>query len=81
LNKLNKSIYKINLSIAQYISAFSLFPELEFVGTRVIGDKKGIFTRERQPKAAARIVRCRYWKLAGNTCDENPDSVSYCPSK
>ncbi len=48
--------------------------------TRVIGNKKGIFTRERQPKAAARILRCRYWKLAGNTYNENPDAVSYCAS-
>ncbi len=48
--------------------------------TRVIGNKKGIFTRERQPKAAARILRCRYWKQAGSTYNENPDGVSYCPS-
>lgn len=28
------------------------------------GCMKGIFTRERQPKAAAHLVRWRYWMLA-----------------
>ena len=32
--------------------------------TRVAGNKKGIFTRDRQPKAAAHLVRKRYWKIA-----------------
>ena len=31
---------------------------------RVVGNKKGIFTRQRQPKAAAHFMRRRYWKLA-----------------
>lgn len=31
---------------------------------RVVGNKKGIFTRERQPKASAHLVRKRYWLLA-----------------
>ncbi|KAK2828793.1 hypothetical protein Q5P01_019827 [Channa striata] len=34
---------------------------------RVVGNKKGIFTRQRQPKAAAFILRDRYWKLANET--------------
>ena len=32
--------------------------------TRVVGNKKGIFTRQRQPKASAKWLRKRYWKLA-----------------
>ncbi|KAL3971367.1 glutaminyl-peptide cyclotransferase [Sarotherodon galilaeus] len=34
---------------------------------RVVGNKKGIFTRQRQPKAAAFILRKRYWRLANET--------------
>ncbi|XP_018570901.1 beta-glucuronidase [Anoplophora glabripennis] len=33
--------------------------------TRVGGNKKGIFTRQRQPKASAHLLRRRYWALAG----------------
>ncbi|XP_043910159.1 beta-glucuronidase isoform X2 [Protopterus annectens] len=35
--------------------------------TRVVGNKKGIFTRQRQPKASAFVLRDRYWKLANET--------------
>lgn len=31
---------------------------------RVAGNKKGIFTRDRQPKMAAHLMRSRYWQLA-----------------
>ncbi|XP_059084651.1 beta-glucuronidase-like [Tigriopus californicus] len=31
---------------------------------RVWGNRKGIFTRDRHPKASAHILRDRYWKLA-----------------
>ena len=31
---------------------------------RVVGNKKGIFTRQRQPKASAHLMRRRYWYLA-----------------
>ncbi|XP_072272210.1 beta-glucuronidase isoform X1 [Pyxicephalus adspersus] len=45
--------------------------------TRVIGNKKGIFTRQRQPKTAAFILRDRYWKLAAETFDGyKPNSSS-----
>lgn len=33
--------------------------------TRVGGNKKGIFTRQRQPKASAHLLRRRYWAIAG----------------
>ncbi|XP_063809909.1 beta-glucuronidase isoform X2 [Pseudophryne corroboree] len=35
--------------------------------TRVVGNKKGVFTRQRQPKASAFVLRDRYWKLANET--------------
>ncbi|XP_063154587.1 beta-glucuronidase isoform X1 [Candoia aspera] len=35
--------------------------------TRVMGNKKGIFTRQRQPKAAAFLLKERYWKLANES--------------
>ncbi|KAJ8342909.1 hypothetical protein SKAU_G00328370 [Synaphobranchus kaupii] len=35
--------------------------------TRVVGNKKGIFSRQRQPKAGAFILRERYWRLANET--------------
>ncbi|XP_030648399.1 beta-glucuronidase isoform X2 [Chanos chanos] len=35
--------------------------------TRVVGNKKGIFTRQRQPKPAAFLLRERYWKIANET--------------
>lgn len=34
---------------------------------RVIGNKKGIFTRQRQPKTSAFILRERYWRIANET--------------
>lgn len=32
--------------------------------TRVVGNKKGILTRQRQPKAAAHLLRQRYLNIA-----------------
>uniref|UniRef100_K7FT18 Beta-glucuronidase n=1 Tax=Pelodiscus sinensis TaxID=13735 RepID=K7FT18_PELSI len=43
---------------------------------RVLGNKKGIFTRQRQPKAAAFILRDRYWKLANESSCIHP-TVKY----
>lgn len=39
--------------------------------TRVLGNKKGIFTRQRQPKASAKLLRCRYRTLNNLTLDDN----------
>ncbi|KAL6463818.1 hypothetical protein MHYP_G00282090 [Metynnis hypsauchen] len=35
--------------------------------TRVVGNKKGMFTRQRQPKSAAFLLRERYWTIANGT--------------
>lgn len=43
---------------------FNLFSILILATTRVGGNKKGIFTRTRQPKTGAYHLRRRYWNLA-----------------
>lgn len=35
--------------------------------TRVVGNKKGMFTRQRQPKAGAFLLKERYWRIANET--------------
>ncbi|XP_015792598.1 beta-glucuronidase [Tetranychus urticae] len=46
--------------------------------TRVYGNRKGIFTRERQPKAAAKLLRCRYFNIHNaSVIDHN----MYCPAR
>ncbi|KAF4073025.1 hypothetical protein AMELA_G00254150 [Ameiurus melas] len=35
--------------------------------TRVVGNKKGMFTRQRQPKAGAFLLKERYWQIANET--------------
>lgn len=51
-------------TISMYIQTCAignvLFSEIRRVG----GNKKGIFTRNRQPKASAHMLRRRYWALA-----------------
>ncbi|KAG8122824.1 hypothetical protein E2320_018284 [Naja naja] len=39
---------------------------------RVMGNKKGIFTRQRQPKAAAFLLKERYWKIANESISRMP---------
>lgn len=47
--------------------------------TRVLGNKKGIFTRQRQPKAAAFVLKERYWKLANESrCLTSPKYDDVC---
>ena len=55
--------------------AFQISPGL----TRVGGNKKGVFTRDRQPKTAARVLRCRYWALSGDTGNAHREGFSLCP--
>ncbi|KAM4046253.1 beta-glucuronidase [Anomaloglossus baeobatrachus] len=55
-----------NCVIGELIWNFADFMTVQSV-TRVVGNKKGIFTRQRQPKSAAFILRDRYWKLANST--------------
>lgn len=45
--------------------------------TRVGGNKKGVFTRSRQPKAAAHLLRKRYYELASeiDNFHSRPDNL------
>ena len=45
---------------------------------RVFGNKKGIFTRDRQPKAAARLLKCRYTQMS-NASVLSEQGFMYCP--
>ncbi|KAM5228650.1 beta-glucuronidase [Ctenodactylus gundi] len=45
---------------------------------RAIGNKKGIFTRQRQPKSAAFLLRDRYWRLANETRYHRSVAKSQC---
>ncbi|XP_050002257.1 beta-glucuronidase isoform X1 [Alexandromys fortis] len=45
---------------------------------RVIGNKKGIFTRQRQPKSAAFILRERYWRIVSETMDHHSMPMTQC---
>ncbi|CAG0887871.1 unnamed protein product [Darwinula stevensoni] len=44
---------------------------------RVYGNRKGIFTRDRQPKAGAHIVRCHYFALAKELDSFNSTHLCY----
>ncbi|XP_030602268.1 beta-glucuronidase isoform X1 [Archocentrus centrarchus] len=52
----------------QYVIGELIWNFADFMTTqgifRVVGNKKGIFTRQRQPKASAFILKRRYWRLA-----------------
>ncbi|XP_006889837.1 PREDICTED: beta-glucuronidase [Elephantulus edwardii] len=45
---------------------------------RVLGNKKGIFTRQRQPKSAAFVLRERYWKIANESQHGPAAGTSQC---
>lgn len=49
------------------MTRFSLILLVSAGITRVVGNKKGVFTRQRQPKAAAFVLKERYWRLANET--------------
>nr|XP_033778143.1 beta-glucuronidase [Geotrypetes seraphini] len=55
-----------NYMIGEMIWNFADFMTQQSI-SRVMGNKKGIFTRQRQPKAAAFRLRDRYWKLVNET--------------
>ncbi|XP_061596101.1 beta-glucuronidase [Cololabis saira] len=52
--------------IGELIWNFADFMTVQGI-TRVVGNKKGVFTRQRQPKEAAFILKERYWRLANET--------------
>ncbi|KAI5719831.1 hypothetical protein M8J76_015583 [Diaphorina citri] len=59
------NLRKKHFFIGEMIWNFADFKTAETT-TRVGGNRKGIFTRSRQPKASAHHVRRRYWILSGD---------------
>ncbi|XP_037944931.1 beta-glucuronidase isoform X2 [Teleopsis dalmanni] len=64
--------------IGEFIWNFADFKTAQTV-TRVGGNKKGVFTRSRQPKAAAHLVRKRYFALGRemDQCNFPEDLFTY----
>lgn len=62
-------MYRQNANWAQI--TVCLFSEI----TRVVGNKKGILTRQRQPKAAARVLRQRYLNIPVGRSTKKDDDV------
>ncbi|KAL3284925.1 hypothetical protein HHI36_019057 [Cryptolaemus montrouzieri] len=67
--------------IGEFIWNFADFKTAQTY-TRVGGNKKGIFTRNRQPKSSAHFLRRRYWNLAKNLYNASipKDLYSYAAS-
>ena len=58
-----------------YDSIYGTITFFPFVAdTRVVGNKKGVLTRQRQPKAAGHLLRDRYWTIINQTL---PSSESF----
>ncbi|RWS26409.1 Beta-glucuronidase-like protein [Leptotrombidium deliense] len=55
-----------NYFVGELIWNFADFMTAQGIN-RVFGNRKGVFTRERHPKAAAKILRCRYHYLNNST--------------
>lgn len=60
----------------EFIWNFADFKTAQTI-TRVGGNKKGIFTRSRQPKAAAHHIRARYLALAAADAGAPPPDTGY----
>jgi beta-glucuronidase len=71
--KCNRGLYRFPLN-KNFVLKLILFSRL-----LEINENWGIFTRERRPKASAKVIRCRYWKLSGKL-SEVADSDFYCPA-
>lgn len=56
-------LHQLGFFVGEFIWNFADFKTNQAY-TRVGGNRKGIFTRQRQPKAAAQLVRQRYHAIA-----------------
>ena len=61
IRRFNKVFDELDFVIGEHIWAFADFATKQGT-TRVIGNKKGVFTRERNPKRVAFAVKAR-WEL------------------
>jgi beta-glucuronidase len=59
LENFHKGFDRLHFVIGEHVWNFADFATKQGV-TRVIGNKKGVFTRQRQPKAAAHLLRRRW---------------------
>jgi len=53
---------KLDFFVGEHIWNFADFATKQGI-TRVVGNKKGVFTRDRQPKMAAHMMRDRWTKI------------------
>jgi len=60
------TLRKDGLLAGEMIWNFADFMTVQGI-TRIVGNRKGIFTRDRQPKASAHLLRTRYHLLANET--------------
>lgn len=59
LEKFHRGFDQLDFVIGEHVWNFADFATKQGI-TRVIGNKKGVFTRQRQPKAAAHLLRKRW---------------------
>ncbi|KAK7088745.1 beta-glucuronidase-like [Littorina saxatilis] len=58
--------YRAQYLVGEMVWNFADFMTVEGV-RRVVGNRKGVLTRQRQPKAAGHLLRARYLKVANTT--------------
>jgi beta-glucuronidase len=63
LRRYHEVLDKLDFVIGEHVWNFADFMTKQGAG-RVIGNRKGVFTRQRQPKAAAFVLRERWLKMA-----------------
>lgn len=59
-------IYRKKFLVGEMVWNYADFMTAPSV-TRVVGNRKGVLTRQRQPKAAGHILRLRYWSIINET--------------
>lgn len=62
LNRYHRVFDRLDFVIGEHVWAFADFATKQGI-TRVGGNKKGVFTRQRQPKAAAHMLRSRWGNM------------------
>ncbi|CAK1551179.1 unnamed protein product [Leptosia nina] len=67
---------RVGFFAGEFIWNFADFKTTQTI-TRVGGNKKGIFTRSRQPKASAHHLRARYLALAAAESGAPPPDIAY----
>lgn len=71
LERFHRGFDRLDFVIGEHVWNFADFATRQGV-TRVVGNKKGIFTRQRQPKAAAHALRLRWTGPRMKSPRQNP---------